>query len=34
MNHPNLIDKKDEILLKVLELMEEKLYNCECISEN
>jgi len=29
MNHKNLIDSKDEILLKVLELMEEKLYNCD-----
>ena len=28
MNTNNLINKNDEILLKVLELMEEKLYNC------
>ena len=29
MNTKHLIDNKDEILLKVLELMEEKLYNCD-----
>ena len=29
MNNTKLIDNKDEILLKVLELMEEKLYNCD-----
>ena len=29
MNTKHLIDNNDEILLKVLELMEEKLYNCD-----